>query len=139
MFVQVLMWVYAFVKVGGLIGCILENVVGITHAIDGREPIVHHFMRCLECHLPEFCWSVDKLKAIDYLLPQSRVRIFIRGLRKQISDAVPACLPPFGRKNLKEILGSFPNVVRKNLTLPQQENLAGFEELICEKVSKNLR
>ena len=82
--------------------------------------------------MPEFAWSVDILKATDYLLPHTRVRVFLRGIRKQIADSVPAVLPPFGSRNLRQAWGDFPNNLRSSLTRPQQENLRSFETQIVD-------
>ena len=59
------MWVYYFIKCGGLLGCILENVVGITHEHDGVESAMQQFLRVLSEFLPEFAWRVDVLKLVD--------------------------------------------------------------------------
>ena len=133
-FVRVLMWVFFFVKCGGLLGCILENVVGITHEVDGIESAMSKFLRVLSNYLPEFAWKVDILKATEYMLPQTRVRVFLRGIRKLISNTVPPCLPPFGHRDIRECLGDFPYTPRSAYTGPQQRNLKQFEQVICRRV-----
>ena len=76
---------------GGLLGVILENVLGLTHeTVDGREPTSQKFMRALEKHLPQFSWRLDVLALENYKLAQSRIRVFIRGLWKGIVSQVPA-------------------------------------------------
>ena len=129
------MWVFFFVKAGGLLGCILENVVGITHEVDGQESVIEMFLRVVRSCIPEFCWSVDVLKVQDFLLPQSRVRVFLRGMRRLVSDVVPSCLPPFGRRNIRACLGAFPHTHRSDYTLPQQDNLRHYEVMVREMVT----
>ena len=136
MFVKVLVWVYFLIKCVGLLGCVLENVTGITNAADGIESAGSQFMRVLQESLPEFAWRIDTLKAVDYLLPQSRVRVFIRGMRRLVSLSVPPCLPPFGQRHLRECLGTLPHTPRSSYTLPQQSNLCEFEAVIKLKVAR---
>ena len=131
-FLRVLMWLYFFVKSAGLLGCILENVLGITYQYDGLESTMSIFVSVLQKFMPEFAWSVDILKATDYLLPHTRVRVFLRGIRKEIAAVVPAVLPPFGSRTLEEALGDFPNCVRTDLSEPQQNNLKKFEMMIVD-------
>ncbi len=129
------MWVYYFIKCGGLLGCILENVVGITHEHDGVESAMQQFLRVLSEFLPEFAWRVDVLKLVDYNIPHTRVRVFLRGLRKLVAATVPPCLEPFGRRNLRECLGEFAHTPRAEYTMPQQRNLLQYEELVRKGVA----
>ena len=76
---------------------------------------------------PEFVFKVDISEAIDYMCPQTRVRVFLRGFRKCISEAVPPTLPGFGRRGLRSLLGKFPNTPRSHLSEPQQDNLKQIE------------
>mgnify|MGYP003309702386 CR=1 FL=1 len=85
-------------------------------------------------YLFEFAWKVDILKATEYMLPQTRVRVFLRGIRKLISNTVPPCLPPFGHRDIRECLGDFPYTPRSAYTGPQQRNLKQFEQVICRRV-----
>ena len=71
---------------------VLENVEGTLNAIDGLEPAMTKFLRVLQKQLPEFTWSVDTLKLEQYKVPQSRIRVFLRGGRKLMCDSVPAPL-----------------------------------------------
>ncbi len=72
-FMRVVQWLVFFIHSAGLIACILENVVGITHQTgDGHEPVIEKFLRVLRKYCPQFVWRVDVLGAVDYLLPQTR-------------------------------------------------------------------
>ena len=51
-FLRVLDWVLYFIKCCGLMAVVLENVVGISQANDGKEPIISKFLRDLERFAP---------------------------------------------------------------------------------------
>jgi len=94
------------------------------------------FLRVLRLFVPEFGWRVDKLALVDYWMPQTRRRVFLRGLRKVVATCVPDCLSPFGSRTLREVLGSFPNVSREtDITDTHQINLLAIEDTIRELVS----
>ena len=80
--------------------------------------IINVIYSLLETLAPEFAWRWDKLIASDYGLPQTRQRIFIRGLRKTILGQVPAPMPAFETPKLSSLLGNFPNVSRDAMTRP---------------------
>eukprot|EP00438_Fugacium_kawagutii_P023633 Skav228702 [mRNA] locus=scaffold3376:12771:14129:+ [translate_table: standard] len=67
----------------------------------------------------------DWSKAEDYLLPQQRTRVFLRGLRKTVGKGeVPEPLGPFGKRNLVDFLDhGLPPVDRSSLTTVMQKNL----------------
>lgn len=134
-FLRILEWLVYFIKCAGLLGCILENVLGITHEHAGREPVIRRFLEVLRQYCPEFDWTVDVLRAVDYCLPQSRVRVFLRGLRKFVAMSIPKPLAAFGRRHIRDILGKFPHTTRSELTLTQQDNLLDFENKIVNMVS----
>ena len=115
------------IKRCGLLGLVLENVIGITYETGGREAVVLRFLRLMQELCPEFVFKVDILKIIDYMFPQTRVRVFLRGFRKCISEAVPPTLPGFGRQGLRSLLGKFPNTPRSHLSELQQDNLKQIE------------
>ena len=71
-FVTVIQWVCYLIATGGLLGCILENVIGINTEHDGRESFGSKALRALQCYCPEFNWRIDTVAATDYLLPQTR-------------------------------------------------------------------
>lgn len=116
-------------------GCILENVTGILAQTEGMESAMQVFLRTLEDFLPEFVWSVETLHAEDYLLPQSRVRVFLKGIRRLIAAAVPPALPPFGRRHLRQCAGEFPHTPRTDFTPLQQSNIKHYEKMIRDKVA----
>ena len=135
-FIRVLLWVFFFVKCGGLLACILENVEGILAQRHGRDSAVNHFLSVLRKWIPEFSWCVDKLVLTDYAVPHARVRVFLRGVRRIVSEVVPACLKPFGERPLRDALGRYPHTPRADYSEPQQENLLAYEALICEKFNE---
>ena len=85
-FFKIMMWVIFFIKCGGLLACVLENVLGIIQNAGGREPVGQHFLQALRFACPEFSWRIEVLRACKYLLPQTRVRVFIIGLRKKVKS-----------------------------------------------------
>ena len=137
-FMTVISWVAYLIATGGLLGCVLENVVGITHVTrDGREPVSEKFLRALRLHCPSFVWTIDRLDLANYLTPQSRVRIFIRGLRKIIAAIVPPPLPGWGRRHLREALAAnMPHTPRSAWTAQQQKNILDSEELVISEVQR---
>ena len=67
----------------------------------------------------------------DYMRPQSRVRVFIRGLRKSVAESVPPCLPPFGKCTLRSVLvQGWPTYPRERLTQQHQKNLVDYEAIV---------
>ena len=123
--VTVVLWVAILIRKHGLLACILENVVGLTN---GRT---HHWMKTLAVFLPEFSWRVDTLALSDYMRPQTRVRVFIRGLRRSVAESVPPCLPPFGKCTLRNVLlHAWPTYPRWCLTQQHQKNVADYEAII---------
>ena len=137
-FQMVISWVAYLIATGGLLGCVLENVVGITHVTrDGREPVSEKYVRALRLHCPSFAWTIDRLELANYLTPHSRVRIFIRGLRKIIAAIVPPPLPGWGRRHLREALAAnMPHTPRSAWTAQQQKNILDSEELVISEVQK---
>ena len=91
-------------------------------------------LRCVRLLAPEFDWVVSILHARDYLLPQTRVRVFLRGMRKAIINSVPACLPALGTRHIREALAKLPCTPRSALTPPQQNNLTDFESNVVKCV-----
>ena len=136
-FMAVVRWIVFFIYSAGLLGCILENVVGLTHqTADGREATSDKFLRALRTHCPQFNWSLEVLHLVDYMEPQTRTRVFIRGLNKIIASAIPPPLPAFGTRNLREALS--PNISytpRHTLTQCMQTNLAEFEKQAGQAVA----
>ncbi len=139
-FMQVIKWVAYLIATGGLLGCILENVVGLTHCTaDGHEPVSDKFLRALRKFCPQFSWRIDRLELVNYLLPQTRVRVFIRGMRKIIAASVPDPLPAWGSTSLRSCLApNMPHTPRKTFTKTQQKNIKDSEELVKSSVKKGL-
>ena len=129
-FLKVLQWVVCSIKCCGLIACVLENVVGITWEADGKPPIIWWWLDVLRRLCPEFTWAVRKLELIKYKSPQTRVRIFLVGLRSLVG-ALPDVLPPFGPASLRSILGKFPPT-RIQLCSNQKANLGTYAQTIKE-------
>ena len=123
-FLRVLAWVFVLVRCGGLLGAVLENVMGILTETNGEESVMNMFLRLLRIYIPEFCWGVNVLHAPDYRLPQNRKRVFLQGMRSCFCNKIPAPLSPFGKRPLRSALASAPNPPREVCpTIPQQENV----------------
>ena len=129
--VTVVLWAAILIRKHGLLACILENVVGFKTGCSGRQPTSDHWMKILSVFLPEFSWRIDTLALSDYMRPQTRVRVFIRGLRRSVAESVPTCLPPFGKCTLRSVLvQGWPTYPREHLTQQHQKNLADYEAII---------
>ncbi len=123
-FMRLLVWIYILVHTGGLLGVILENVPGILAKNKGGLCVMDIFLTVLHKWIPEFSWRVDKLELVRYRCAQSRVRVFLRGMRKLVCSVVPAPLPPFGSRSIRDSLArGAPPTPRTELTPEQQHNL----------------
>ena len=126
-FLRIVNVVGSLAKCGELQAVVLENVKGILHRQKGQtESFMDKLVSCLKAEIPEFLWDVSLLKAKDYLLPQDRTRVFLRGIRSSLcpDNVVPKVLPVFGSKSLKEFLSpGIPAVNRGSLTSCMQKNL----------------
>ena len=74
--------------------------------------------------------KVVELGVDNYMCPQTRRRVFLRGFRREFAVAIPRVLPPFGGRHIRSVLGRFPADCRASLTTAQQANVADYEELI---------
>ena len=118
------------VHTGGLLLVCLENVKGILKEQEGLS-VMHMFQTTLETCIPEFIWRVDTLALHQYMCPQTRVRVFLRGIRRVVSSCVPAPLPPWGSRPLREALArDVAPTPREKLSAPQQANLLVRDEII---------
>ena len=72
-FLRLLAWTVYAIKACGLLAVILENVFGITHVSNGRAPVNYWWLKILRQTCPEFEWSVEVLRLVDFLSPQTRV------------------------------------------------------------------
>jgi len=126
-FLRIVNVVGSLAKCGELQAVVLENVKGILHKQKGQtESFMDKLVSCLKAEIPEFLWDVSLLKAKDYLLPQDRTRVFLRGIRSGLcpDNVIPEVLPAFGSKSLKEFLSpGIPSVNRGSLTSCMQKNL----------------
>ena len=130
--VAVVLWVAILIRKHGLLACILENFANITTPYGSSYwRMTEHSMKVLDLFLPEFSWRIDTLALSDYMRPQTRVRVFIRGLRRSVAESVPRCLPPFGKCTLRSVLvHAWPTHPRWCLTQQQQKNLVTYEAII---------
>ena len=82
--------------------------------------------------IPEFQWLVQTLAATDYKLPQTRVRVFLTGVRSSFCGGiVPRCLHPFGKSTLREFVDEgLPNTPRTELTKVMALNLRTIEQKV---------
>ena len=74
-------------------------------------------------------WGVSKACAESYLLPQSRTRCFLRGIRKIYAPAgMPDPLAPFGSRRLIDFLAEgVPPTPRSTFTSHVQSNLRYYD------------
>ena len=133
-FLRLLAWTVYAIKACGLLAVILENVLGITYVSNGRAPVIYAWLQILRQTCPEFEWSVEVLRLVDYLSPQTRIRMFLKGLRKCVAP-LPAALGPFGRAGIRSVLGRFPPT-RSMLCRNQQKNLRYYEAQIKQQHSR---
>ena len=131
-FLRILTWIYVLVKAGGLLFACIENVQGILDSHHRREATMTMILRALQLKLPEFAWRVDTLYLPDYMIPHTRTRVFLRGVRRTIVEMVPPPLAPFGTRLLRDVLGLRGGTTRSELTEAQQKNLADYEDRIIE-------
>ena len=110
--------------------CVLENVGGLAHQLNRRIAMSDHFLSILRRRVPQFHWSICKLHAQDYKLPQMRVRLFLRGIRTTLAHSVPDPVPALGPGRLKDFLGKLGPMSRDSLTPPQQNNLLAYERIL---------
>ncbi|CAL1170856.1 unnamed protein product [Cladocopium goreaui] len=116
-FLRIVNVVGSLAKCGELQAVVLENVKGILHKQKGQtESFMDKLVSCLKAEIPEFLWDVSLLKAKDYLLPQDRTRVFLRGIR---SGAARFWVQKFERIFVPGI----PSVNRGSLTSCMQKNL----------------
>eukprot|EP00959_Pyramimonas_sp_CCMP1952_P468817 9493857-Pyramimonas_sp.AAC.1 len=95
---------------------------------------------------PIRCWEafLDMLSPLfgggsaAHGLPQTRHRLFIRGMRTSLVSAIPKVLAPFGRRELRGALGDFPPTPLSDLTGPQRQNVIEHELLIKQKVESGI-
>ena len=84
-FVRLLQWVIYLIASGGLLGVVLENVVGISYEIDGRISALSRFMRTpfsVCCFRHSVCW-------IEYALPPNRARAHSRTSECLLAGGAP--------------------------------------------------
>lgn len=113
----------SLVHTGGLLLVCLENVKGILLEHEGVS-VMHMFQTTLETCIPEFIWRVDTLALHQYMCPQTRIRVFLRGIRRVVSSCVPAPLRPWGARPLREALArDVAPTPRRQLSVSQQANL----------------
>ena len=134
MFFKIIVWAVVLIKCCGLSMLVLENVEGILTEADGRVSAMEHSLTVLRHFCPEFTFSFNKLKLRVHPGCQSRVRVFLRGMRKKFASEVPAPLAPFGERSIRDLLGRFPCTPRTVWTKTQQRNLLKIESRIRYRV-----
>lgn len=137
-FLTIMKLVLSFIKTGELKACVLENVRGILHKKNGQPSFMDNMISFLREHASEFDWNVVTLKAEDYMLPQQRTRVFLRGLRKTLGKGeVPKPLDPFGKRRLVDFLDhSLPHVDKSTLTDVMRKNLLDGVKALEAMVTK---
>ena len=116
--------------------CMLENVAGVTHCLGGAaESFMATVLAIVRVRLPMFEWDHHTLDALDYGLAQSRVRVFLIGMRKEVlmTGVLPVPLPPFGRTPLRAFLKvGLPSTLRNSLTRCMAKNWSEHEEIVAQ-------
>ena len=135
-FKTVLGWVLHFIKTGGLIFTVLENVKGISQKIGGQTSFMEKTLEDLRDTCPEFVWDVFTLSARDYLLRQEITRVFLVGVRRAFVPTVPRPAPAFGRTALEQCLNSrLPCTSLDSLTMHMKKNMLDYGEQIARDVA----
>ena len=135
-FVQVILWIIHLAYCGGLLCFIVENVPGVLNSHHGLETTMDKFVRILRVAIPFFVVKVDMLRLVDYRSPQTRVRVFLRGIRTCVVAEVPPCLSPWGASRLQDFLGNFPHTHRESFSQQQQDNIRAYEIKIRQLVQQ---
>jgi site-specific DNA-cytosine methylase len=125
-------WIIWMIAFCGLKACLLENVKGVLMALNGEAPFFERVLSRLRAKVPQWSWSVDILRSVDYLLPSLRERVLLRGLHKIYSPTgVPPCLPPFGAAHLRDFLAKgLPIVLSSSFTPQMQKNKKWFDKQV---------
>ena len=128
-FGRILEWVVFLSEFKDLKAFVLENVSGTLKEWHGEVAYMTWAADFLSTSLTNFHVQVQKLNTCDYSLPQDRVRVFLCGFRRDISERFPAALPPFeATPKLESFLnGKLPNVVVGSLSPRMRQNVRGFE------------
>ena len=128
-FAQVLRWVIHFIKSGGLLIALLENVVGTMQKLSDCDMFMKRVVSCLRSEVPEFEWGIERRDTYEFQLPQHRERVYLRGMRRKFCPCgkIPAPLDPFGPARLVDFLDVLPNISRQDLATNIRKNLGMFE------------
>ena len=136
-FHRCLQWAIHFIKSTGLLVLLIENVPGILHDVEDHGNFYMLVIERLREVVPEFLFDIQVATCEDYMLPQTRKRAYIRGMRKSFSsDGLPPPLPAFGRSTLTEFLRAAPNVRRQSLSRNLRINVRRHE-LAIEAMLRN--
>lgn len=128
-FTRVLRWTIHFIRSGGLLFVILENVLGTMQNINGCPYFMLRVIGALRSEVPEFLWDVHRVNTEDYMVPHHRERVYLRGLRRSwCGVALPKPLQPFGRVHLDCFIDfSIPNIRRASLSKNLRRNMIVHE------------
>ena len=84
-FTRLLCWIVHFIRAGTLRVAILENVSSILKKWNGMsDNFMNIVLKTMRAEVPQFSWDVIVLSAKEYLLPQERARMFLKGYRKTV-------------------------------------------------------
>jgi site-specific DNA-cytosine methylase len=103
------------------------QVPGIAHARGGRPPFTHVVLDRIKAMMPGMTAAIWLLRADQYLLPTSRPRVFILGIRSAFLDSRGGEFPdppsPMGVALLSDMLDSSDTMVNlADLTPKQRAN-----------------
>ena len=132
-FETIIRWLIFMIFKLGLIGCVLENVKGVTQALGGFQPYYEKLLFALRQCVPQFHWRFDTLHLQQYKTAQMRTRVFLRGLHKMFTAiGIPDPLPPFGCSTLRDFLAwDLPQTPVASLSDCMKKNLCWYQEQIA--------
>lgn len=136
-FGTVLRWMVSWIQQGWLIGSVLENVMG---TLQGEDAFMVRVRDTLVSEVPAFKWEISVLQAKDYLLAQTRVRAFLRGMRVDwCGPHLPPIVPALGKRPLLDFLDpEAPHTSERELSAHMRRNLVLIEQKVLEDRSSGL-
>ena len=107
-----------------MLAVVIENVTGTLKRWHGKRAFFPLLLEVLQRAVPFFHWRIDEVNAKSYKLPHQRPRVLMRGLHKIChASGVPACMEPFGKARLLDILSTrLPHFPLARLSPQQQRN-----------------
>lgn len=127
----ILKWIVHWSRHPQFLGFALENVGGMAKRNQGCEAYLPRALKTLRAAVPTWIFDFVTLSLQDYKLPQSRTRVFLRGMpRALVTDMIP---PPLDGnllepKTLQDcLIQGLPCTKRDSLISNRKKNLKNFE------------